>query len=185
MSRYIAEEEYDKGSEGDDESGDDDDQDQGMGQEEESEDEEEEESSSDEEEEDGNDDGTLCSHERERARILRVAHSELTNLVRIVQIFSFSCPVCPNLNYIHVSHNIVILFILDAFQYRREPPSDVQSACTLSAVPPSSPASTPFVTIASPIPSAPTATLPRRRRTSRPRVLKSPTPTSVPRAKSK
>ena len=83
MTRYIAEEEYEKGSEGDDESGDDDDQD--MGQEEESEDEEEE-SSSDEEEEEDDGDGTLCSHERERSRILCVAHSELTNLVRATHV---------------------------------------------------------------------------------------------------
>ena len=50
------------GTDGDDESGDDDDD----------------ESSSDDED----DDGTLNSHEKERARILRVTHNELTNMVR-------------------------------------------------------------------------------------------------------
>jgi len=54
------------GTDGDDESGDNDDD----------------ESSSDKEEEEDDDDGTLNSHERERARILRVTHNELTNMVR-------------------------------------------------------------------------------------------------------
>ena len=54
------------GTDGDDESGDNDDG----------------ESSSDKEEEEDDDDGTLNSHERERARILRVTHNELTNMVR-------------------------------------------------------------------------------------------------------
>ena len=158
------------GTDGDDESGDNDDD----------------ESSSDKEEEEDDDDGTLNSHERERARILRVTHNELTNMVRALFLGAY-IRIC----FVRCLQPVILCLELTTyssfppsssihlFRHNREQPSDVRFVCTPFNVPPSSPASTHSATTASANPSTPTV----RRGPSRPRVPNSRTPTSVPRAR--
>ena len=112
------------GTDGDDESGDNDDD----------------ESSSDKEEEEDDDDGTLNSHERERARILRVTHNELTNMVRAlfsgayIRICFVRCLqpviVCLDLT------TIIILFICFDVTGSSPPMSDLSAHPSTSRRPP-------------------------------------------------